>query len=94
MTEVSWEQGGRLVDRLRGQYALGAQPECGFKQFEAPPIQQEAADRIEALETALRKWRDDNACTAASTAGDVAMVLVPAHEIDALLGNPVEGDGS
>ncbi len=49
----------RLVDRLRGRYASGphlsnGNPEFGWRQFQAPPIQHEAADRIEALETALR----------------------------------------
>ena len=49
----------RLVDRLRGQYACGphlpnGKPEFGWRQFEAPPIQHEAAARIECLET-IRK---------------------------------------
>ena len=49
----------RLVDRLRGKYASGphlpnGNPEFGWKQFQAPPIQHEAAERIEALEAALR----------------------------------------
>ena len=61
----------KLVDRLRGKYASGphlpnGKPEFGWKQFEAPPIQHEAAARIEALEAetlrlgrALRKiWSD------------------------------------
>jgi len=48
----------RLVDRLRGKYASGphlpnGRPEFGWRQFEAPPIQHEAADRIEKLEAAL-----------------------------------------
>jgi hypothetical protein len=48
----------RLVDRLRGIYAMGphlpnGKPEFGFRQFEAPPIQHEAAARIEALEEQL-----------------------------------------
>ena len=50
----------RLVDRLRGRYAMGphlpnGKPEFGWRQFQAPPIQHGAADRIEALETALRE---------------------------------------
>ncbi len=50
----------RLVDRLRGKYASGphlpnGKPEFGWKQFQAPPIQHEAAERIEALEAALRR---------------------------------------
>jgi hypothetical protein len=49
----------RLVDRLRGQYACGphlpnGKPEFGWRQFQAPPIQHEAAKRIEELEAALR----------------------------------------
>lgn len=45
----------RLVDRLRGKYASGphlpnGNPEFGWKQFQAPPIQHEAAARIEELE--------------------------------------------
>lgn len=52
----------RLVDRLRGKYASGphlpnGNPEFGWRQFQAPPIQHEAAARIEALEDALREAR-------------------------------------
>ena len=48
----------KLVDRLRGKYASGphlpnGKPEFGWRQFQAPPIQHEAAARIEALEAAL-----------------------------------------
>lgn len=48
----------RLVDRLRGKYASGphlpnGNPEFGWRQFQAPPIQHEAAARIDELETAL-----------------------------------------
>lgn len=48
----------RLVDRLRGKYAYGphlpnGNPEFGWRQFQSPPIQHEAADRIEALEAEL-----------------------------------------
>lgn len=48
----------RLVDRLRGKYASGphlpnGNPEFGWRQFQAPPIQHEAATRIEELEAAL-----------------------------------------
>lgn len=50
----------RLVDRLRGKYASGphlpnGNPEFGWRQFQAPPIQHEAAERIETLETLLRE---------------------------------------
>lgn len=49
----------RLVDRLRGKYASGphlpnGNPEFGWRQFQAPPIQHEAAARIEALEAMCR----------------------------------------
>lgn len=49
----------KLTDRLRGKYASGphlpnGNPEFGWRQFQAPPIQHEAADRIEALEADLR----------------------------------------
>jgi len=49
----------RLVDRLRGNYACGphlpnGRPEFGWRQFQAPPIQHEAAARIELLESALK----------------------------------------
>ena len=48
----------RLVDRLRGNYACGphlpnGRPEFGWRQFQAPPIQHEAAAVIEALTKAL-----------------------------------------
>jgi hypothetical protein len=46
----------RLTDRLRGRYAIGplqpnGEPEFGWRQYETPPVQHEAADRIAALET-------------------------------------------
>jgi hypothetical protein len=55
----------RLVDRLRGKYASGphlpnGRPEFGWRQFQAPPIQHEAAARIEALEAALA-WYGEQA---------------------------------
>ena len=45
----------RLKDRLRGRYAVGptmpnGEPEFGWRQHHTPPVQHEAADRIEALE--------------------------------------------
>lgn len=50
----------RLVDRLRGKYASGphlpnGNPEFGWKQFQSPPIQHEAAARIDRLELALHR---------------------------------------
>jgi hypothetical protein len=52
----------RLTDRLRGKYASGPRlpngnPEFGWRQFQAPPIQHEAAARIEALEAELAGCR-------------------------------------
>jgi hypothetical protein len=52
----------RLVDRLRGKYASGphlpnGKPEFGWRQFQAPPIQHEAAAEIERLRKALEDIR-------------------------------------
>ena len=51
-----------LVKRLRGQYRVGpdlpsGEPEFGFRQFPAPKIQHEAADRITALEAENERLR-------------------------------------
>ena len=53
----------KLTDRLRGKYASGphlpnGNPEFGWRQFQAPPIQHEAAQRIEDLEAAIRRLWD------------------------------------
>lgn len=56
----------RLVDRLRGKYASGPHlpnglPEFGWRQFQATPINLEAAERIEALEDVMvRVWWEFN----------------------------------
>lgn len=60
--------GDRLVDRLRGKYASGphlpnGNPEFGWRQFQSPPIQHEAASRIEALEQALKKVIEQVECS-------------------------------
>lgn len=52
-----------LVRRLRGQYAMGphtpnGEPEFGWRQFEAPPIQYEAADEIERLRAENARLRE------------------------------------
>jgi len=52
-----------LVKRLRGQYRVGpdlpsGEPEFGFRQFPAPKIQHEAADRITALEAENERLRE------------------------------------
>jgi hypothetical protein len=48
----------RIVDRLRGKYAVGptlpnGEPEFGWREFPTTPVQQEAADEIERLRKAL-----------------------------------------
>lgn len=48
----------KLTDRLRGKYACGptmenGEPEFGWRQFDTPPIQQEAAAEIERLRGCL-----------------------------------------
>lgn len=55
----------RLVDRLRGKYASGphlpsGNPEFGWRQFQSPPIQHEAACRIAELEAALAYYADED----------------------------------
>lgn len=54
------EISNKLTDRLRGKYACGptmsnGEPEFGWRQHEAPPIQKEAADLIEQMLAALKK---------------------------------------
>lgn len=54
----------RLVDRLRGKYAMGphlpnGRPEFGWRQFQAPPIQHEAAAAIDALVAAVGNLQRD-----------------------------------
>lgn len=56
------EVSARLVNRLRGRYAVGptlanGEPEFGWRQFEVPPIQEEAAGVIEALETTIEELK-------------------------------------
>ena len=46
----------KLTDRLRGKYEVGphlpnGEPEFGWRQFETPQIQHEAADEIERLQS-------------------------------------------
>ncbi len=71
-TKTEFGVSHRLVDRLRGKYASGphlpnGNPEFGWRQFEATPLQHEAADAIEdaaativalaeALETAAARF--------------------------------------
>lgn len=48
-----------LVSRLRGRYAVGptlpsGEPEFGWREFDVPPIQKLAADKIEAFQHALK----------------------------------------
>jgi hypothetical protein len=57
------EISNRLVDRLRGKYASGphlpnGKPEFGWRQFEAPPIQHEAAAEIERLQASHEAMKE------------------------------------
>lgn len=52
----------KLTDRLRGRYSMGphlpnGEPEFGWRQFQATPINLEAADEIERLERRLQEAR-------------------------------------
>jgi len=72
----------RLTDRLRGNYACGphlpnGRPEFGFRQFQAPPIQHEAAAVLDALVDALKVARE-----AIWNGGDTVLAL---SKIDAVL---------
>lgn len=59
------EVSNRLVDRLRGRYASGpmlanGEPEFGWREFQVPPIQHEAAAELERLEKMVYvpgQWR-------------------------------------
>jgi len=58
----------RLTDRLRGRYAQGptmpnGEPEFGWREFPAPPIQHEAADLIDQLVARLSAQADVRAAT-------------------------------
>jgi len=57
----------RLTDRLRGRYAIGplqpnGEPEFGWRQYETPPVQHQAADRITTLEVVLNYVADMTYC--------------------------------
>ncbi len=54
------ETSAKLVDRLRGRYAVGpsmpdGQPEFGWRNHQTPPIQHEAAAEIERLTDIIRR---------------------------------------
>ena len=73
-----------LVNRLRGKYAMGPQlpngePEFGWRQFKAPPIQQEAADEIERLRGALIRIEDLTQHGIGMDAGEETVVWREAH---------------
>lgn len=53
----------KLIDRLRGRYACGpimpnGEPEFGWREFEVPPIQHEAASALEAKDAEIARLRD------------------------------------
>ena len=54
----------KLTDRLRGRYAIGptmdnGEPEFGWREFTAPPIQHEAADELARLSSAHSEAVED-----------------------------------
>jgi hypothetical protein len=58
-TEKHVEISDNLTDRLRGRYAIGpklenGEPEFGWREHDVPPIQIEAAERIEEYEKVLQ----------------------------------------
>jgi hypothetical protein len=64
-----------LTDRLRGKYAIGpmlpnGEPEFGWRQFESPPIQHEAAAEIERLRAALTEINSQTVCAVIATEGE------------------------
>lgn len=72
----------KLTDRLRGKYASGphlpnGNPEFGWRQFQAPPIQHEAAAEIERLEAQLASAR--KALRSALTIAEVEWQFRGAH---------------
>jgi hypothetical protein len=63
----------KLTDRLRGRYACGpimpnGEPEFGWREFETPPIQKEAASAIDAKDAKIARLKaahfeaDDKRC--------------------------------
>ena len=56
------EVSNKLTDRLRGKYANGptmpnGEPEFGWREFQTPPIQHEAAHAIDAKDEEIKKLR-------------------------------------
>lgn len=54
------EISARLIDRLQGRYAVGptlpnGEPEFGWREFEVPPIQKEAAATISRLKAEVER---------------------------------------
>lgn len=59
------EISSKLTDRLRGKYAVGptlpnGEPEFGWRQHEVPPIQKEAADKIDELRDLVQTLLDED----------------------------------
>jgi hypothetical protein len=76
----------RLIDRLRGNYACGphlpnGRPEFGWRQFQAPPIQHEAAAEIERLRNALEEINAQAVCFVIATPGECFQMLENCAEI-------------
>ncbi|WP_029581999.1 hypothetical protein [Bradyrhizobium sp. URHD0069] len=79
------EVSSRLVDRLRGRYASGptmpnGEPEFGWREFQTPPIQHEAAAEIERLRACLTAALGDH-------------VVVPKAALAWLHGEGPDADG-
>ena len=58
------EISSNLTDRLRGKYACGptmanGEPEFGWRYHESPPIQKEAANVIDNLETEVESLKKE-----------------------------------
>lgn len=69
-----------IVDRLNGRYSVGphlpnGEPEFGWRQFQATPVNKEAATIIEALRAALAVLVECGQCRACAQAADVALSL-------------------
>jgi hypothetical protein len=86
-----------LVDRLRGKYANGptlpnGEPEFGWRQFPATPIQEAAADEIERLRKALGIFLGYDERFRVAVGGNPIAVEKMMEEARALVGLPKESE--
>jgi DNA-binding MarR family transcriptional regulator len=87
----------RLTDRLRGRYANGptmpnGEPEFGWRHFDTPPIQHEAADEIDRLNKLVAELRDGRTHAASQPVGET--VDLPSAEQRAILAILSRGEAS